>query len=62
MKFLLLSLFAIDVLNAADHDERCVPLDENTINWQVLVQSDNGMSIRREMVESVRCPIPIRWN
>ncbi|MEO5916170.1 MAG: hypothetical protein ABIS50_18175 [Luteolibacter sp.] len=42
--------------------ETAVPQGEDSFRWRVLVQSKDGKDIRRETVESQKCPIPMRWN
>lgn len=42
--------------------ETAVPQGEDSFRWRILVQSKDGMDIRRETVELERCPIPMRWN
>lgn len=42
--------------------ETAFPQGQYSNRWRVLVQSKDGMDISREMVESVECPIPMRWN
>lgn len=42
--------------------ETAVPQGEDSFRWKVLVQSKDGMDIRRETLESEWCPIPMRWN
>lgn len=45
-----------------DRIETAVPQGENSFRWRILVQSKDGMDIRRETVELESCPIPMRWN
>ena len=45
-----------------DRIETAISQGQYSNRWRVLVQSKDGMDIRRETVESVNCPIPMRWN
>lgn len=60
----ILSACRLIISNDGNYEriETAIPQGQNSFRWSVLIQSKDGKDIRREMVESPRCPISMRWN